>query len=245
MLVSSLTFLAVASALFESCPEACWKDCWTGKVSIDPDTGKTSTGYLPDFASGSAKLTGAGFMGGGVCTHFCSPKNKDPDADGKMYCGDTVGAKTGQVDGLYWPFNRKGDNPVNGYFYSYKADKKKLEEATKEFWHADGAVDCTACTCHLPTPKQDDDCLKSALEEANKDQIVHGLSNMLAIGSSPLGIVVVAGVMIVAALIARVKAHAAGPRGTAVPLDDGLLPPEGALEGGEELEHAPLKTEAD
>jgi hypothetical protein len=239
MLVSSLTFLAVASALFESCPEACWKDCLTGKVSIDPDTGKTSTGYLPDFASGSAKMTGGGFFGGGVCTHFCSPKNK------VMYCGDTVGAKTGQVDGLYWPFNRKGDNPADGYFYSYKADKKKLEEATKEFWHADGAVDCTACTCHLPTPKEDDDCLKSALEEANKDQIVHGLSNMLAIGSSPLGIVVVAGVMIVAALIARVKAHAAGPRGTAVPLDDGLLPPEGALEGGEELEHAPLKTEAD
>jgi len=230
MLVSSLTFLAVASA----CPEACWKDCWAGKVSIDPDTGKTSTGYLPDFASGSAKMTGGGFFGGGVCMHFCSPK------DGTMYCGDTVGAKTGQVDGLYWPFNQKGDNPVDG-----KADKKKLEEATEKFWHADGAVDCTACTCHLPTPKPDDDCLKSALEEANKDQIVHGLSNMLAIGSSPLGIVVVAGVMIVAALIARVKAHAAGPRGTAVPLDDGLLPPEGALEGGEELEHAPLKTEAD
>lgn len=244
MLVSSLTFLAVASA----CPEACWKDCWTGKVSIDPDTGKTSTGYLPwpyCFASGSAKLTGGGFTGGGVCTHFCSPKNKDPDGDGKMYCGDTVDAKTGQPDGLYWPFNQKGDNPVDGYFYSYKADKKKLEKATKEFWHADGAVDCTACTCHMPTPKPDDDCLKLLVEEANKDQIVHGLSNMLAIGSSPLGIVVVAGVMIGAALIARVKAHAAGPRGTAVPLDDGLLPPEGALEGGEELEHAPLKTEAD
>jgi hypothetical protein len=67
---------------------------------------------------------------------------------------------------------------------------------------------------------------------------------MLAIGSSPFGIVVVAGVMIAAALIARVKVRAAALGGTAVPLEDGLLPPVSSelLPGGEEeLAEAPLQ----